>query len=98
MEYEMPAEGEEGTVMTMDEDDEVVLFWDPTDDTAAFDSGTNNRDSNNLGRHMLGIDGPEYAGQKGIRELAMGAADNIKADKQILNYYRYSYESLQLLR
>ncbi|GFO15669.1 inositol 1,4,5-trisphosphate receptor type 1, partial [Plakobranchus ocellatus] len=92
MEYELPSEGDESTVMTMDEDDEVVLFWDPTYDSNAYDSGSNNRDSNNLVRHMVGSDGPEYVGQKGIRELAMGAADNIKADKQILDYYRHQLD------
>lgn len=79
MEYEMPAE--EGTVMTMDEDDEVVLFWDPTYDKSS------NKDEASV-RQVLGSSGAEYRCQKGIRELAMGAADNIKADKEILDYYR----------
>lgn len=83
MEYEMPAEGEENTVMTMDEDDEVVLFWDP----AYKSSGDNNKDDGAV-RQLLGGSGMEYRCQKGIRELAMGAADGIKSDKEILDYYR----------
>ncbi|XP_059161303.1 inositol 1,4,5-trisphosphate receptor type 1-like isoform X4 [Physella acuta] len=83
MEYEMPAE--EGTVMTMDEDDEVVLFWDPTYDKSS------NKDEASV-RQVLGSSGAEYRCQKGIRELAMGAADNIKADKEILDYYRHQLD------
>ncbi|NP_001191618.1 inositol trisphosphate receptor [Aplysia californica] len=91
MEYEMPpAEGEEVTIMTMDEDDEVVLFWEPT----TYDPSSNSN-SNNTGpsvRQLLGSTGTEYKCQKGIRELAMGAADNIKADKEILDYYRHQLD------
>ncbi|BFZ08220.1 hypothetical protein BsWGS_11262 [Bradybaena similaris] len=83
MEYEMPADGEEGMVMTMDEDDEVVLFWDP-----AYKP----MDENIKDAPVMQYPGMEYRCQKGIRELAMGAADNIKSDKEILDYYRHQLD------
>ena len=45
-------------IVTIEEEEEVVLFWETGKKT------------------------------KGIRELAMGAAENIKEDKEVLEYYR----------
>ena len=63
--------------------DKVVLFWGPITE----DNNNDNTAGSNM-THLLGNTGTEYKYHKGIRELAMGAADNIKADKEILDYYR----------
>lgn len=68
VEVEMIAEGEnedglpenQEPIITIEEEEEVVVFWD---------SGSKS---------------------KGIRELAMGATDAIKEDKEILDYYRWN--------
>ena len=59
-------EGEEGPpqpIITIEEEEEVVLFWDHGQKS------------------------------KGIRELAMGTAESITDDKEILDYYRYKNEN-----
>ncbi|XP_071809962.1 inositol 1,4,5-trisphosphate receptor-like isoform X2 [Asterias amurensis] len=65
MEVEMEVEADDGStepVYTIEEEEEVVLFW------------KNNSKS------------------KSIRELAMGAAENVKEDSNILKYYRYQLD------
>ena len=64
MEVEMEVEADDGStepVYTIEEEEEVVLFW------------KNNSKS------------------KSIRELAMGAAENVKEDSNILKYYRLGF-------
>ena len=45
-------------IITIEEEEEVVLFWENTNKS------------------------------KSIRELALGMADNLKEDREILSYYR----------
>ncbi|XP_038054419.1 inositol 1,4,5-trisphosphate receptor isoform X2 [Patiria miniata] len=65
MEVEMEVEADDGTtepVYTIEEEEEVVLFWK---------NGTKS---------------------KSIRELAMGATENVKEDANVLKYYRYQLD------
>eukprot|EP00057_Strongylocentrotus_purpuratus_P027949 XP_011682423.1 PREDICTED: inositol 1,4,5-trisphosphate receptor [Strongylocentrotus purpuratus] len=66
LELEIEVEGEDGTpgepVITIEEEEEVVLFWEKSQRS------------------------------KGIRELAMGAADNVREDSDVLGYYRYQLD------
>ena len=58
-------EGDEGApqpIITIEEEEEVVLFWEQGDKS------------------------------KGIRELAMGTAECIKEDKDLLDYYRHQLD------
>nr|XP_054750035.1 inositol 1,4,5-trisphosphate receptor-like [Lytechinus pictus] len=66
LELEIEVEGEDGIpgepVITIEEEEEVVLFWE------------------------------KGQRSKGVRELAMGAADNVREDLDVLGYYRYQLD------